>query len=147
MEAHSGAATAELVVERGDDRVALHVRRMTGREVDHDRLVVVGERDQVASVRNLVGFELDAHRRRLDRSATRVVPLGVEAEDRHVADVAARGQTGRDDRGAPDLGVRGQCREARHARGFQRCEVAQLGQRHVGTTVGDEHHVLHRRAS
>ena len=50
------------------------------------------------------GAELDAHRRGLDRRATGVVARGVEAEDRHVADVAARRQTGRDHRGPADLG-------------------------------------------
>ena len=120
---------------------------MAGREVDHDRRVVVGERDEVAAVRDLVGPELDAHRRGLDRRATGVVAGGVEAEDRHVADVAARREPGRDDRGPADVGARRERGEARHARGFERRAVAELGQRDVGATVGNEHDVLHRRAS
>ena len=53
-------------------------------------------------------------------------------------------QPGRDDSGAPDFGVRRQRGQARHARRLERRAVAELGQRDVGTTVGNEHHVLHR---
>ena len=33
--------------------------------------------------------------------------------------------------------------QARHARGLERRAAAELGKRDIGTTVGDEHHVLH----
>ncbi len=144
MEEHAVAAVSEARVERGDDRVALLVGGMTGREVDHDRLVVGGERDEVAAVRDLVRFEIDAHRRGLDRRAARVVAGGIEAEDRHVADVAAGRQPRRDDRGPADLGALGQRGQAGHARRLEGSPVAELGQRDVGATVGYEHDVLHR---
>ena len=47
----------------------------------------------------------------------------------------------------PTSPLRRERRQARHARGFERRPVAELGQRNVGTTVGNEHDVLHRRAS
>ena len=104
MEAHAVAARAERGVERGDDRVALLAAHVTGREVDHAAgRVAVGERDEVAAVRDLVGTELDAHRRGLDRRAAGVVLGGVVSEDRHVADVAARRQPVRDDARPADL--------------------------------------------
>ena len=81
---------------------ALLAREVAGREVDHRAGVVDG--DEVAAVRDLVGRELDAHRRGLDRRAAGVVLGGVVAEDREVADVAARREARGDDGRAPDLG-------------------------------------------
>ena len=104
VEAHAVAPAAEHVVERGDDRVALLAGEVTGGEVDHGAGVVDG--DEVAPVRDLVGRELDAHRRGLDRRAAGVVLGGVVAEDREVADVAPRRQPGRDHLGEPDLAAR-----------------------------------------
>ena len=75
MEAHAVAAVAERGVERGDDRVALLAREVAGGEVDH-ACRSSSRRDEVAAVRDLVGRELDAHRRGLDRRATGVVPAG-----------------------------------------------------------------------
>ena len=52
-------------------------------------------------------------------------------------------QPGRDHLGPADLGARRERREARHARGLERRAAAELVERHVGTTVGHEHHVSH----
>ena len=101
--------------------------------------------DEVAAVRDLFGIELDAHRRRLDRRAAGVVHGGVVAEDREVADVASRREAVGNHRREAHLTCRGERREARHARGFERCAVVELGERLVGTTVGNEHDVLHER--
>ena len=147
MEAHAVAAVAERGVERGDDRMALRVRRMAGREVDHRRRRVGRQRDEVAAVRDLVGRELDTHRGGLDRRAAGVVARRVEPEDRHVADVAAGRQSGRDDGGAPDLAAPRQRGEARHRGDLERRLVTELGDGLVGTTVGNEHDVLHAAAS
>ena len=46
--------------------------------------------------------------------------------------------------GSPDFAGRGERREAGHARGFERRAPAQLGKRDIGTTIGNEHDVLHR---
>ena len=61
------------------------------------------ERDQVAAVRDLVGRELDAHRRGLDRRPAGVELERVVAEDRQVPDVAAGRQPAGDHLGPADL--------------------------------------------
>ena len=143
MEPNPVAPTAQRVVERGNDRVALRVVEVARREVDHRPRVV--DRDEVAAVRDLAGFELDAHRRSLDRRATGVVHGGVVAEDREVADVAPGREAVGNHRREADFSSRGERRQARHARRFERCAVVEFGERLVGTTVGDEHDVLHDR--
>ena len=101
VEAHAVAPVPERVVERGDDHVALLAGDVAGREVDHRAGVVDG--DEVAPVRDLVGREVDAHRRRLDRRATGVELDRVVAEDGEVADVAPGREPGRDHLGQADL--------------------------------------------
>ena len=53
------------------------------------------------------------------------------------------GRPGGDHLGPPDLGAGRELREARHARRFERRAAAELVERNVGTTVGNEHEVLH----
>ena len=142
VEAHAVAPVAERGVERGDDRVALLAREVAGGEVDHRAVGVDG--DEVAAVRDLVGRELDAHRRGLDRRAAGVVLGRVVAEDREVADVAARAAARRGSPSARPTSPRAaSAREVRHARGFERRAAAELVERLVGATVGNEHDVLH----
>ena len=88
VEEHTVAATAEGSIERGDDRMTLRTVEMARREVDHDTRVVDG--DEVASVRDLVGTKLHAHRRGLDRCSPGVVLGRVVSEDREVPHVASR---------------------------------------------------------
>src|SRR5437016_12029454 len=88
IEANTVTPAPELGVERRDDGRALLTRRMTGGEVDHRRRYGVVQRDQVATECDVVGAELDAHRRRLDGSAPGMEARRVVPEDRHVADVA-----------------------------------------------------------
>ena len=118
VEADAVAPVAERGVERGDDRVALLAREVAGREVDHR--AVGADRDEVAAVRDLVGRELDAHRRGLDRRAAGVEHLRVVAEDREVADVAARRQVAGDHVGPTDLAARRERLEVRHRRRLER---------------------------
>ena len=147
VEAHTVAAIAQRRVERGDDRVTLFAGDVAGREVDHDGCAVVGDGDEIAPVRDLVGTELHAHRRSFDRRPTGVVAGRVEAEDRHVADIAPGRKPGRDDLGPTDFGAGRDLREARHARRFERRPPAERVQRNIGTTIGYEHHVSHGRGS
>ena len=74
-------------------------------EVDHRPVVADG--DEVAAVGDAVGRQPQAERGRLDRRPAGVVAGGVVAEDRHVADVAARRQARRDHGGPADLAARG----------------------------------------
>ena len=145
VEAHAVAPVAERGVERGDDQVALLAGDVAGGEVDHRVDRASSDGDEVAAVRDLVGREVDAHRRGLDRRATGVVLGGVVPEDREVADVAARRQALRDDlgRGRPRR-CAARPRQVRHARRFERRAAVELGERLVGAAVGDEHDVLHR---
>ncbi len=147
MEPDTVAAAAEGSFEGRDDCMTLLVRGVTRGEVDHHRRFVVGERDEVAAVGNLVGTELDPHGRGLDRRAARVVPRRVEAQDRHVADIATRRQPRRNDRRAPDLGTQRERGQARHARRLERGSAPELGERDIGATIGNEDDVFHRRAS
>ena len=57
------------------------------------------------------------------------------------------GSPRRDDGRPPDLAVARQRGEARHRGGFERRAAVELGERYVGTTVGNEHDVLHAAAS
>jgi hypothetical protein len=102
---------AELVAERGDDLGASSEGVPAG-EVDHGAVVADG--DQVAAVGDLVGRQPQPERRGLDRRPAGVVAGRVVAEDRHVADVAARRQPRRDHRGPPDLAPGGQGVERGH---------------------------------
>ena len=90
-----------------------------------------------------LGIELDPHRGGLDRRAAGVVHGRVVAEDREVADVAARGKAVGNHRREAHLARRREGRRARHVRGFERRAVVELGERLVGTAVGNEHEVLH----
>ena len=141
MEANTVASVTERVVERGDDRVALLAGEMTGGEVDHRAGVVDG--DEVAAVRDLVGLEFDAHRGGLDRRAAGVVLGRVVAEDREVADVAARREPRGITAARPTSPAAARRRQARHVRRFERRAIVELGERLVGTAVGNEHEVLH----
>ena len=143
MEADPVAPAAQRVVERGDDRVALRAVEVTGGEVDHRARVVDG--DEVAPVRDLGRIELHAHRRGLDRRATGVVHRGVVTEDRQVADVAPRRETVGNHRREADFTRGGEGGQARHVRGFEWRAMVELVERLVGTTVGDEHEILHDR--
>ena len=147
VEPHPVASATHCVIERGDDRMTLRVRRMTGREVDHHRWVVGRQRHQVAPVRDLVGLELHPHCCRLDWGAARVVPSGIESEDRHVADVTPRREAGRYDRRSSDLATGRERGEVRHARSLERRCAIELGERDVRAAVGNEHQILHARAS
>ena len=80
--------------------------RMTAGEVLHG--AVVADRHQIAPVGDLVARESQTERSRLDRCPAGVIAAGVVAEDRHVPDVAAGWQTGRDDGGATHLTLRGE---------------------------------------
>ena len=79
---------AELHVERLDDRRGILAGGVAAGEIDHRAVAVDG--DEVAAVGDLIGAELEAQRRGLDRRAAGVEAGRVVAEDRHVADVAAR---------------------------------------------------------
>ena len=83
---------AELGVEGLDHLGGLLGGRMAAGEVDHRAVVADG--GEVAAVGDLVGRQPEAERGRLDRRPAGVVLGGVVAEDRHVADVAARRQPG-----------------------------------------------------
>jgi hypothetical protein len=131
---------AELALKRVDHLGRGLGRRMPTGEVEHR--AVVADRDEVAPVRDLIGRELEPERRGFDRRAPRVEPRRVVAEDRHVADVAARRQPGRDHRGPPDQAPRGQLREGGHGRDLERCAPAEAVERLVGTAVGDANDVL-----
>ena len=120
---------------------------MARREVDHHRRFVVGDGDEIAAVRDLVGPDLDAHRRGLDRRASGVISGGIETEDRHVADIATRRQPGWDHLGATDDAACGEHGQAGHARGLEGSTTVKLVQRDVGAAVGNEHDVLHREGS
>ena len=63
---------AELLVQGLDDRRGVVAGRMAAGEVDHRAVAADG--DEVAAIRDLVGAELEAQRRGLDRC-----PTGVEA--------------------------------------------------------------------
>ena len=104
---------------------------------------VVVDGDEVAPVRDLGRAELHAHRRGLDRRATGVVHRGVVTEDRKVADVAPRRETVGNHRREADLTRGGERGQVRHVRGLERSAIVELVERLVGTTVGDEHEVLH----
>ena len=76
---------AQLGLNRFHQRPALGAGDVAGREVGEPS---VADRHQVAADRPVVGTELDAHGRGLQRSPARVIPLGVvaeQAERRHVA--------------------------------------------------------------
>ena len=142
VEPDAVATATQLLVERGDDGTALRARQVAGGEVDHDAVGVDG--DEVASVRDLVGREVDAHRCSLDRRAPRVELGRVVPEDREVADVAPGRQTLRDHRRQAHVPARGEPREVGHRRGFERCATVELRERLVGASVGNQHEVLHR---
>ena len=88
--ATSAPPRAELGVERRDHLGGGLGRRVAAGEVDHRAVVADG--DEVAAVGDLVGREAQAQRGGLDRRPPGVVAGRVVAEDRHVADVAARRQ-------------------------------------------------------
>ncbi|MSO79280.1 MAG: sugar dehydrogenase [Acidimicrobiia bacterium] len=70
---------------------------------------------------------------------SRVVP-----QDRHVADVAPRGQTGWDHRGSPHFGTARDGGKPRHRGGFERRAPVELGEWLVGAPIGHEYYVFHR---
>ena len=72
-----------------------------------------------------------------------VVLGGIEAEDREVADVAPGRQSVRNDIGETHLGGRRERSEVRHVCGFERRAIVEFAQWLVGTSVGNQHHVLH----
>ena len=110
-------------------------------------IVPVGvERDEVAAVRDLVGAELDAHRRRLDRRAPGVELERVVPEDRHVADVAARAGGRSGITAARPTSPRCARRPgAGIAAASSGVRPVELVERLVGAPVGHEHDVLHER--
>jgi hypothetical protein len=116
---------------------------VAGGEVDHRRRAGVVQRHQVAPERDVLGAELETHRRRLDRRAPGVEARRVVPEDGHVADVAPRREALGDHRRPSDFGARGKARERRHRRRLERCAPPELGERLVRATVGHEHQILH----
>ena len=116
---------------------------MTGGEVDHRRRCGVVQRDQVATERDVVGAELDAHRRRFDRRAPGVEARRVVPEDRHVADVAAGRKPLGDHRRPADFGARGKARQCGHRCRLEWSAAVELGERLVGASVRHEDDVLH----
>ena len=143
IETNTVTPAPELGVERRDDGRALLTRRVTGGEVDHRRRCGVVQRDQVATERDVVGAELDAHRRRLDGRAPGVEARRVVPEDRHVADVAAGRKALGDHRRPADFGASGKARQGGHRGRLEGRPVAELGERLVRASVGHEDDVLH----
>ncbi len=135
--------TTEFAVERRHDLGRGVDVRVPTCEVDHRAVVVDGH--EIGPVRDLVGCEAQAQRRGLDGGAAGVVLGRVVPEDRHVADVAARRQPGWDHRCTPDRAPCCQGIEHRRLGHLERRAPSELGQRLVGTTVGDTHDVLHDR--
>ena len=95
------AAATERGVEGFDHGGGLLGGRMAAGEVDHRP--VVADRRQVAAVGDRSGGNRRPSAARFDRRAAGVELGRVVAEDRHVADVAARWHPGRDHGGPADL--------------------------------------------
>ncbi len=139
---HTVASAAERGVERGDDRMALRARRggrprsrpwrprrrrsrgCTGTRPRRDRARRPSPRPRSA----------------LDRCGTGPGRIRGSRGSRRRCPAASPRESPRPGRPRPAR----QRREMGHVRGLERRAVVELGERLVGTAVGDEHHVLHR---
>ena len=99
--------------------------------------------DEVAAEGHLVGPQPQPEGGGLDRRPAGVEAGGVVAEDRHVADVAARRQARRDHRGAADLAPAASAGSVGIDATSSGVRPPSSADRLVGAPVGHAHHVLH----
>ena len=136
------AIAAQMLLQLSDDCGGLIGGGMTAGEVDHGAVGADG--GEVAAVGDLVGAELETQRSCLDGGTTGVVPGRVVAEDRHVADIGTRRHAGWNDRRSAERAASGERVDDRGVGGLERRAPAEVGERLVGTAIGDADDVLHR---
>src|ERR1051325_1562740 len=105
------------------------------------------DRDQIAAERDVLGREVDADARRLQRRAAGVIERRIVSQDAHVADVAAGREAVRDRVREAEDAARREPVHVRRGRDFERRPAAVFFQRPVRHAVALQNDVLHDAAS
>ena len=98
----------------------------------------VGNRDEIATHRPIIGAEFDSLRRRLQRRSARVIDQRIVPEQTHRPHIAAGGQFIGNCDGTSDETLLGNRIHVRGFGEFQRSDAAQRGLRFISTSIGDD---------
>ena len=144
IQAHGFAV--EILFEIFDQFPRLFGGDLSCRIIDHAFVLVrrfVRQRDQIATQGNVGIFERDADGERLQRGTARIIFLGVEPENGHIGDVAARLHAVGHRFAQSDFALFGQSVDGGFLADLQRGLPAEGGQGIIGHAVAEYHNVFH----